>query len=69
MANCLCVLNDKIKLDWLNLSFETFKIKCKALFLACSHKIMSACDKWLQLNMPQWANQNFCNVKSDLMVK
>ena len=33
LANRLHVLNDKIPLVWLNLSIDTYKIKCKALLL------------------------------------
>ena len=33
ISNRLWYLNDKIQLDWLNLSFETFKIKMKELFI------------------------------------
>ena len=29
----LGVINNKINLDWLNLSFDSFRIKCKKLFL------------------------------------
>jgi hypothetical protein len=33
LTNRLSCLNRKIRLDFLNLSFETYKIKCKSLFL------------------------------------
>ena len=33
LANRLFVLNNKIPLYWLNLSMDTFKIKCKDVFL------------------------------------
>ena len=33
LTNRFTVLNGKIELDWLNDSFESFKIKCKKLFL------------------------------------
>ena len=33
MSNRLWILNDKIPLDWLNLSLETFKIKMKSMFI------------------------------------
>ena len=33
LTNRLSCLNRKIRLDFLNLSFETYKIKCKNLFL------------------------------------
>ena len=33
LANRLTLLNDKILLEWLNLSFDQFKIKCKDKFL------------------------------------
>ena len=33
MCNRLTVLNHQIKLDWLNLSLTTFKLKVKSLFL------------------------------------
>ena len=32
LANRLHTINDQIPLDWLRLSMETFKIKCKSLF-------------------------------------
>ena len=34
MTNRLNLLNNKITYDWLNLSIETYKIKCKELFLS-----------------------------------
>ena len=33
LANRLTLLNDKILLEWLNLSYDQFKIKCKDKFL------------------------------------
>ena len=33
LANRLANINGKIELSWLNLSYETFKIKCKKLFI------------------------------------
>ena len=33
LSNRFWYLNGKIKLDWMNLSFNTFKIKCKKLLL------------------------------------
>ena len=33
LANRFTCLNGKIELNWLNLSYETFKIKCKKEFL------------------------------------
>ena len=33
MMNRLTCLNGKIDYDWLNLSFESYKVKCKALIL------------------------------------
>ena len=33
LSNRFWYLNGKIKLDWMNLSFDTFKIKCKKLLL------------------------------------
>ena len=33
LSNQLWYLNGKIKLDWLNLTINSFKIKCKKLFL------------------------------------
>ena len=33
LSNRLSALNDSIPLDWLNNSKDTFKIKCKKLFL------------------------------------
>ena len=33
LPNRLGVLNNKIKLQWMNQSLETFKLKCKDLFL------------------------------------
>ena len=33
LSNHLCVVNDRIELDWLNLSLPSIKIKCKQLFL------------------------------------
>ena len=33
LSNRLIILNNKIPLQWLNLSIETFKVKCKTLFL------------------------------------
>ena len=34
MTNRLSILNNKIEYDWLNLSLDSFKIKCKSLFLS-----------------------------------
>ena len=34
LANRLASINGKIELGWLNLSYESFKVKCKKLFLA-----------------------------------
>ena len=34
LVNRLSSLNDKIEKDWLNLSYNTFKLKCKSLFLS-----------------------------------
>ena len=33
LSNRLSTINEKIPLTWLNLSMETYKIKCKNLFL------------------------------------
>ena len=33
LCNRLRILNNKIPLTWLNLSLDTFKVKCKKLFL------------------------------------
>ena len=33
LLNRFCDLNNKIDKDWLNLSLNTYKIKCKAMFL------------------------------------
>ena len=33
MVNKLAVLNNKIKYEWLNLSMNAFKLKCKSAFL------------------------------------
>ena len=33
LGNRLTVINNKIPLDWLNLSLNTYKINCKKLFL------------------------------------
>ena len=33
LANRLNNINGKIKLTWLNLSYESFKIKCKQIFI------------------------------------
>ena len=33
LANRLAILNNKISLDWLNLGINSFKVKCKELFL------------------------------------
>ena len=33
LANRLANINGKIELTWLNLSYESFKIKCKRLFI------------------------------------
>ena len=33
LANRLTVINNKIPLNWLNLSLDTYKVKCKKLFL------------------------------------
>ena len=38
MINRLNVINDKIKYDWLNLSFESYKLKCKENFLTKTYK-------------------------------
>ena len=41
LINRLCILNDKTNLEWLNSSFDTFKVNCKAKFLMCWCKRMS----------------------------
>ena len=33
LSNRFTILKDKIKYDWLNLPFTSFKLKCKELFL------------------------------------
>ena len=33
LTNLLCVLNNKVNLDWLNQTFEWFKLKSKTTFL------------------------------------
>ena len=33
LLNRCCILNNKIDKKWIDMSVETFKIKCKALFL------------------------------------
>ena len=33
LANRLQVINNKIPLNWLNMSVDTYKIKCKEIFL------------------------------------
>ena len=32
--NRLNILNGKVKLDWMNLSYDAYKLKCKNLFLS-----------------------------------
>ena len=34
LPNRMHVLNNMMEKDWLNLSYDTFKVYCKALFLA-----------------------------------
>ena len=34
LVNRLVLINDKIKFDWLNLSLDGFKLKCKNIFLS-----------------------------------
>ena len=34
LVNRLSILNNKIKMDWMNLGLDSFKIKCKALLLS-----------------------------------
>ena len=38
MINRLNLINGKIKYDWLNLSFESYKLKCKETFLTKTYK-------------------------------
>ena len=33
LVNRLNILNDQIKYDWMNYSLDTYKVKCKNLFL------------------------------------
>ena len=33
MANIISILNDRIPLNWFNMSMDTFKVHCKKLFL------------------------------------
>ena len=33
LANRLSILNDRIPLDWLNLGYDSYKLKCKNEFL------------------------------------
>jgi hypothetical protein len=35
LINRLAVLNGQIRKDWLNLSMDSFKVKCKELYLKC----------------------------------
>ena len=37
MTNRLTCINNKIELDWLNLSLNAFKLKCKSIFLTCKN--------------------------------
>ena len=37
LLNRFCDLNDLIDKTWMNLSLETYKIKCKALFLGTNN--------------------------------
>ena len=53
MCNRLKVLNDKIDLDWLNLSLTSFKLKMKEIFLSN--------DWWL------WQNSDSCGNKFSKM--
>jgi hypothetical protein len=39
----LTTLNHKIPLQWLNLSIDTFKVKCKTLFLWMNIKLLIIC--------------------------
>ena len=34
IINRLSVLNVKVKLDWMNLSYDAYKLKCQNLFLS-----------------------------------
>ena len=40
LVNRLAKIIDKIDYDWLNLSFNTFKLKCKNLFLTLSKHVV-----------------------------
>ena len=33
LSNRLTIINNKINLDWLNLSVDSYKVKCKRLFM------------------------------------
>ena len=45
LSNRLNFINGKIDLDWLNLSFNTYKIKCKWLFL-WNRSVSNWCRNW-----------------------
>ena len=55
LSNRLWHLNGRIKLGWLNSSFEIFKIKCKLYFLSWLIRKWTTLDdrKWWFLNMKQ----------------
>ena len=36
LANRFFILNDKIPLEWFNMSMDTFKVNCKKRFLLCT---------------------------------
>ena len=52
LSNRLCIINNKIDLDWLSLSINSYKVKCKKLFLWWnSGKIVSASTWTLNINL------------------
>ena len=60
LSNWLWYLNGKIKLDWLNLTINSFKIKCKKLFLKWWEQKIKLWLRWHENNNYNWDNLHDC---------
>ena len=46
LANRLSILNDRIPLDWLNLGYDSYKLKCKNEFLKWNCTLITCIIEW-----------------------
>ena len=64
LVNRLTIINDLVKYDWMNCSLDTFKVKCKNLFLK-----WDACKNGSSINLNDHDKIYFLNVNMTFTMK